>query len=86
MSEFFTVMDLKKYFWASLFLAIICLAGAVLAVMSSGDADIYVKETIVGDGDWRTHHEGKLSEESGGPATRAVFQKYPGNAVVRARE
>lgn len=50
LSDFFTVMDLKKYFWASLFLAIICLAGAVLAVMSSGDADIF-KTTVGGHGD-----------------------------------
>jgi hypothetical protein len=65
LSEFFTVMDLKKYFWASLFLAIICLAGAVLAVMSSGDADIYIKEKISGTGSGTTLHEGRLGESVG---------------------
>jgi hypothetical protein len=50
LSEFFTVMDLKKYFWASLFLAIICLAGAVLAVMSSGDASM-LRTDVRGFGD-----------------------------------
>lgn len=58
-------MDLKKYFWASLFLAIICLAGAVLAVMSSSDADIYIKEKISGTGSGQTFHEGRLGESAG---------------------
>ena len=32
--------DFKKYFWASAFLAVICFLAAVVAVSSSGYADV----------------------------------------------
>jgi hypothetical protein len=69
-------MDLKKYFWASLILAIICLFGAFLAVMSSGEANYYNKLTVTGVGDISGTHEGRLGDEVGADNASAIIYNY----------
>jgi hypothetical protein len=63
--KLFTPDDFKKYFYASLFLAIICLILAVIAIGESGQADIYIKTHITGNGSGSSYHEGRLGESSG---------------------
>lgn len=66
--ELYSEKAFRVVFYGCLLMVAFCVACAIMTVSLSnwGQGDIYVKETIVGDGDWRTHHEGKLSEESGG--------------------
>jgi hypothetical protein len=54
--KIFTPDDFKKYFYASLFLAIICLILAIVAIGESGQANI-IEQSIAGQGDLYTRHD-----------------------------
>jgi len=54
--KLFTPDDFKKYFYASLFLAVFCLILAIIAIGESGQANV-IQQSIMGHGDLYTRHD-----------------------------
>ncbi len=73
--EIMTSGDFKKYFWASAFLAVICFLAAVVAVSSSGYADV-LKTTVAGDGDLYVRHDFRESADLASVANASVAYNY----------
>ena len=54
-----------KYYYASLFLAIICFVCAIISLGISTHADVYIKTDIEGSGSGSSYHEGRVNEATG---------------------
>jgi len=54
-----------KYYYASLFLAVICFICAIISLGISTQADVYIKTDIIGSGSGSSYHEGRLGESTG---------------------
>lgn len=63
--KIFSPEDIRKYFYASAFLAIFCLVMAIVAIGESGQADLYIKTDITGVGSGGSYHQGRLGESTG---------------------
>jgi hypothetical protein len=61
--KLFTPEDIRKYFYASFFLALICLLAALYLVASAGTADLYIKTTFDCENcSGGTYHQGRVGE------------------------
>ena len=61
--KIFSPEDIRKYCYASFFLAIFCLILAVIAIGESGQADLYIKTTFDCENcSGGTYHQGRVGE------------------------
>jgi len=60
--KIFAPEDFKKYFYASLFLAIICLILAIVAIGESGQANV-IEQSIAGQGSLYTRHDSQEASD-----------------------
>jgi hypothetical protein len=60
--DLFTPEDIRKYFYTSCFLAIICLILALVAIGESGYANT-IEQTIIGKGDIYTRHDSQSASD-----------------------
>lgn len=69
--ELFTPEDIRKYFYASCILAIICLLFSIVAIGLSGQANIN-EQSIVGTGDLYTRHDSTHASDLASAANSTV--------------
>lgn len=72
MAELFSPVDFRKYFYASLFLAVLCLIGAIIAIGTAAHGNI-LETSIAGTGDMDVRHDNPES------ADRAMMENATGS-------
>ncbi|MCK9569617.1 hypothetical protein M0R72_11810 [Candidatus Pacearchaeota archaeon] len=60
--KIFSPEDIRKYFYASCFLAIFCLTLAIIAIGESGQANV-IQQSIMGHGDLYTRHDSRSASD-----------------------